>query len=109
MGGYYMLTRFLEGTRNCRKSDGEMIQLEYFLLEKQRNEMNNLSKTYGIEIVKKYAHFGETIYTETDQIECLTHEKEKAKEIIDKLIAHAVTPVSMIYVIEDLIDETPWR
>lgn len=33
-----MLTRFLEGTRNCRKSDGEMIQLEYFLLEKQRNE-----------------------------------------------------------------------
>ncbi|NLM13763.1 MAG: hypothetical protein GX209_08485 [Epulopiscium sp.] len=104
-----MLAKFLEGTRNCCTPDGGTIQLEYFLLEKENKETNHLTKTYGIEIVKKCAHFGETIYTETDQIESLTHEKEMAKEIINKLIAHAVTPISMLYIIDDLMDETPWR
>ncbi|NLK97849.1 MAG: hypothetical protein GX272_07185 [Epulopiscium sp.] len=101
-----MLAKFLEGTRNCCTPNGGTIQLEYFLLEKESK--NSLSKTYGIEIVKKCMHFGETIYTETDQIDSLTHEKESAQEIINKLIANTVTPISMLNIIDDLMDETPW-
>ena len=52
-------------------------------------------------------HFGETIYTETDQIDSLTHEKERAQEIINKLIANTIT-ISMLNIIDDLMDETPW-
>lgn len=102
-----MLAKFLEGTRNCRIPNGGLIQLEYFLLEKENEQIDNITKTYGIEIVKKCNHFGETIYTETDQIECLTCKKEKAQEIINKLISNSVTPISMLYIIDDMMDEAP--
>ncbi|NLK20854.1 MAG: hypothetical protein GX308_01940 [Epulopiscium sp.] len=102
-----MITKFLEGTRNCTTPEGEIIQLEYYLLENQGTEIGSIIKNYGIEIVKKRSHFGETIYIETDKIECLTYDKEKAKEIINKLISNSVTPISMLYIIDDLMDETP--
>ncbi|NLM47398.1 MAG: hypothetical protein GX198_01045 [Epulopiscium sp.] len=102
-----MITKYLEGTRNCSTLDGEMIQLEYFLLEKEGADGNNTVKTYGIEIVKKSNFLGKAIRTETDQIDCLTHEKELAKEIINKLISHSVTPITMPYIINDMMDETP--
>ncbi len=53
-----MITKYLEGTRNCSTLDGEMIQLEYFLLEKEGADGNNTVKTYGIEIVKKVIFSG---------------------------------------------------
>ncbi|NLJ88762.1 MAG: hypothetical protein GX327_08355 [Epulopiscium sp.] len=102
-----MITKYLEGTRNCSTLDGEIIQLEYFLLEKEGNDGNNSMKTYGIEIVKKKSFLGKAICTETDQIDCLTHEKEIAKEIINKLISNSVTPITMSYIINDIMDETP--
>jgi hypothetical protein len=102
-----MISRFLEGTRNCCISGGEAIQLEYFLLETDLESDRDLTKSYGIEIVKKCNQCGQTISTETDIIHCLSTEKEQAQEIINKLIANTVTPVSMIYVIEDLLEEIP--
>ncbi|WP_058486799.1 DUF6514 family protein [Defluviitalea phaphyphila] len=102
-----MITKFLEGIRNCSTSDGRFIQLEYFLLEREGKELSNTKKSYGIEIVKKCDHLGQIVYTETDYIDYITYEKEKAKQIINKLIANSVTPVTMSYVIDDLMDETP--
>lgn len=102
-----MITKYLEGTRNCSTPEGEIIQLEYFLLEKEGNDIGNFMKTYGVEIVKKSNFFGKTVCTETDQLDCLTYEKEVAKEIINKLISNSVTPISMSYIINDIMDETP--
>lgn len=92
------MKKYLKGTRLVNTQEYQNINLEYYLIESTYME-TGLSKTaYGIEILKTT---GELI--ETDIIQKITDSKQKAMEIINKLIANTVTPIGMVYAIDELI------
>ena len=103
-----MITKFVEGTRNCIVDDGHAIHLEYYLTETKSQENSNImGSLYGIEIVKKDSQFRSEFPIESDSIIGISKNKERVKEILNQLIAHTVTPITLIYMIEDCFYKTP--
>lgn len=101
-----MLSKFLEKKLEVSTKDGEInlekpMQLEYFLLEsevKDRGELHG-KKVYGIEVVK---NDGKGCY-ETEMVKDLFNCRESTKALLDKLADNMVTPVSLFYILDDLI------
>lgn len=92
------MRKYLKGTRLVDTEDCQIINLEYYLIESTYMEIGISKTAYGIEILKTA---GELI--ETDIIQKLTYSKQKAMNIINKLIANTVTPIGMVYAIDELL------
>lgn len=91
------MKKYLEGCRKITTDDNLIINLEYYLIESSYYEEGVAKTCYGVEITNKMKE-----YIENDFIEKLTVSKEKIKYIIDKLIANAVTPTSMVCAVDEL-------
>jgi len=75
-------------------------ELEYYLLENDITDLDTEDqKSYGVEIVKRLSDGS----TETKRFENIYTCKEKVLDLIGKLAANTVTPVSLPYILEDLI------
>jgi len=79
----------------------EGFKLEYYLIESEMeyDDPENVRTVYGIEVVKRmdggsmeYSRF-EGIYTD----------KGRTRELIGKLASNTVTPVSLPYILDDLL------
>ena len=106
-----MLSKKLEATVDIKNIDAilsedlQKLSLEYYITESDitDEEQNYHRKIYGVEIVKREFKINSDICTEKKLINDISCCKETAKEVVDKLIAHTVTPVTLSNVLEDLI------
>ncbi|NMA83721.1 MAG: hypothetical protein GX962_07660 [Epulopiscium sp.] len=104
-----MTSKFLEGTRNCIIEQGNTIQLEYYLIETQSVENTDTVQTlYGIEITKRCQTPNSKFAIESDMVPRISENKDKVKTILNHLIAHTVTPMTLVYILDDYLYETPY-
>jgi Family of unknown function (DUF6514) len=77
------------------------IKLEYYLLESETDEIDDLrgKKIFGIEVVKKMQGIEDEIKSYKD-ISCC---EESTQNILNKLAINSVTPLGLPYVLDDLI------
>ena len=101
-----MISRYFQKKIELDSIDNELrfkspIELEYYLLESEINDCQELfgKKAYGVEIVKKIndQHF------ETESVRNLSCSKKSAQTILDKLAINGVTPVGLLFVIDDIL------
>lgn len=80
---------------------GNVLELEYYLVESdfKEEESSEMIKGYGIEIIKKEnGVFQESIIVKN--IYCL---RDNSESLVRKLLENTVTPVSLPYILDDLI------
>lgn len=100
-----MISKFLEKRielipQEITEDLGNPLELEYYLVEyDSKEECNEIQKGYGIEIIKK--NNGKV--TESILIRNVYATREKSESLIKKLFVNSVTPVSLPYVLDDLI------
>ncbi len=101
-----MSSRFFEksvqvdkGIQGCEQDN--RFEIEYYLLESEMNDSDQgvLQKTYGIEITKKMNDG----FTENKRIEGIYTSKRKVQELISLLAANSVTPLSLPYILDDIL------
>ena len=80
---------------------GNKSELEYFILISETNDLENdtIQQTYGIEIAKKV----EGVLSESKAFENVFNDIEKTKEFIRVLAENTVTPVSLLYILDDFL------
>ncbi|MCT4542316.1 MAG: DUF6514 family protein [Vallitalea sp.] len=91
------MKKYLKGTRQAITDESIVIYLEYYLIESIYYEKEKTKTAYGIEVLMKNNE-----YYETDIVEKITNQKEKVLEMINKIIGNMVTPVGLIYAIDEL-------
>jgi hypothetical protein len=77
------------------------IKLEYYLLESETDEFDDLKgkKIFGIEVVKKMQGLEDEVKSYKDLSCC----EENAQYILNKLAINSVTPLGLPYVLDDII------
>jgi len=104
-----MLVKYLEKKVELESFDctaaEEPIELEYYLLESEIRGEEELDgrKVYGIEVVKRV----NDVKVERKIIKDVSCFKESTLEILKRLAENSVTPVSLPFILEDMIGN--WR
>lgn len=91
---------------NCQASKQEnVIYLEYYLIESEIEDIDELkgTRTYGIEIVKKTDRVISETALESAAVKNVSTSKNKTEKIIELLSSNYVTPVSLDYILEDIV------
>lgn len=101
-----MVSKFLEKRVEIKYDEiyqglGNSFELEYYLLEKEDNEIGDreTKKIYGIEIVKK----NQGILNESKQFQNIFNTRIKTKNLVELLAENTVTPSSLPYILDDLL------
>lgn len=100
-----MISKFLEKRieiipQEITEDSGNPLELEYYLVEcDSREDGNETQKGYGIEIIKKC----NGIISESIFIRDIYTAREKSESLIRKLFVNSVTPVSLPYILDDII------
>jgi hypothetical protein len=99
-----MANRFLEkcinvGSESESHETKSKFELEYYLIENELDDNGAIQKVYGIEIVKRM--YDGSI--ENMRYEDIYTNKQKVHELIDVLAANIVTPLSLPYILDDLL------
>lgn len=101
-----MISKFLEKRieiipQEITEEPGNPLELEYYLVEcdSMEEECSEAQKGYGIEIIKK--DNGKVL--ESILINNIYTKREKSESLIRKLFINSVTPVSLPYVLDDLL------
>ena len=82
------------------------IKLEYYKTQTDEEKVKNQKDIkYGIEVIKT-SYIDENINIEKRTIPEIIRDEIKINRILDKLKENKVTPVSVEYVIEDLLKES---
>lgn len=79
----------------------EKIELEYYLLESEVRDLEELSGkiAYGIEIIKNPTNG----MIEKETVKNLFCCKESVKQLLEKFANNAVTPIGLFYVLDDIV------
>ncbi len=100
-----MISKFLEKRieiipQEITEDPGNPLELEYYLVEcDSKEEYNEPQRGYGIEIIKK--DNGKVL--ESILIRNIYSKREKSESLIRKLFVNSVTPVSLPYILDDLL------
>ena len=82
------------------------IKLEYYKTQTNEEEVKNQKDIkYGIEVIKT-SYINEKVNIEKRTIPEILKDEVKINRILDKLKENKVTPISVEYVIEDLLKES---
>lgn len=101
-----MISKFLEKKIEIQSQEishepGNPLELEYYLVEcdLKEEEGSGFKNGYGVEIIKKEnGKVLESIIFKN--IFCI---REKSESLINKLFVNTVTPVSLPYILDDMI------
>lgn len=85
-------------TEEIDEGYGYDFDLEYYLVESEEKVEDNEMVVYGLEIIKKY---GEK--TESKMIRNYSSSMENVRKLISELADHTVTPVSLPFVLDDIL------
>lgn len=91
MGGNNVQKKTLRGTRSYQTETNGLLELKYYMIEQPMNEGQHY---YGIEIEDS---------TKGKQL-LLSESKAWVEELIDKFIGNGVTPSTMAYIIDDIME-----
>lgn len=101
-----MPNKFLEksieiGSQEIQETSSNKLELEYYLVESETSydEASAYTKGYGVEIVKK--ENGDV--KESSMVESIYCKRESMELLIGRLAKNSVTPVSLSYILDDLI------
>lgn len=89
---------YLEGTKTLKLDEHE-VELSYYLTECRKKE-NKDNILYGIQIEKN-----DSGNTEIESSGCISYSKEIVLQMIHKLMENTVTPITMLYIIDDFVTE----
>jgi|LSQX01.2.fsa_nt_gb hypothetical protein len=80
---------------------GNKLELEYYLLISETDDYEDagLQKTYGVEVVKKI----NDLFLDSKVFQNVFLDRERVKDIIRTLANNAVTPVTLPYILDDLL------
>ncbi len=80
---------------------GNKSELEYYILISETDDLDNdtIQQTYGVEIVKNV----EGLLSESKAFENVFTDMERIKGLIKVLADNTVTPVSLPYILDDLL------
>lgn len=100
MGGKFLEKRVTLDLSQEPKKPGSL-ELEYYLLESKiaESETEEFRNAYGVEIVKKYRE--QTV--EKKHYKDIYFTKEKARSFIELLAKNTVTPITLPYIIDDML------
>lgn len=87
---------YLEGTKILEIDEHE-VELSYYLTECRKKE-NKDSTLYGIQIEKR-----DSGNVEIESSGCITYSKEIVLQMIHKLMENTVTPITLLYIIDDFV------
>lgn len=98
-----MVSRFLEKRVEIEleepgRKPGDVIELEYYLLEDEAGE-NESGSSYGVEIREK--NHGKI--NEIKKYFNIYNSREDTLNLLRKLAMHTVTPTSLPYVLDDML------
>lgn len=93
--------RIRVGGNEEHSGDMKSFELEYYLLESEadNDDAANNRTIYGIEIVKKT----DGGCVENSRFEGIFTDKSRTRELIGTLASNTVTPVSLPYILDDLL------
>lgn len=79
----------------------KLMELEYYLTESDNKEIEDVDheKLYGIEIVK----IVDDVKMENKLVKNLFCCKEETQKVLKKLVDNTVTPMGMLYVLDDML------
>lgn len=93
-----MIRRHLMGTRYVALEDSD-VKLNYYMIE---NELKENYVLYGVEVEKGPNLSHADHFKESEIIQSLTDDQCLAKEILNKLIQHSVTPIGLVESVDTL-------
>lgn len=88
----------MRGKRVVDIQPERQMSLEYYVITTKSEEDG--SEIYGASIEKTE---GEKI--EKEEIKAISMQKDLVVELVDLMITHTVTPISMVYIVDDYITE----
>lgn len=101
-----MLSRFLEKRieiegQEIRSNPGNVMELEYYLVESSRDHENDATeeKNYGIQIIKKESGTA----SESIMLRDINPSREETEKLVLLMADNTVTPVTLPYIIDDLL------
>lgn len=101
-----MISKFLEKRIEIEPQEitcnsGNPLELEYYLIECdfEKEECIEAEKGYGVEIVKK--ENGSIM--ESAIIRSIYNNRENTEDLVKKLAENTVTPITLNYILDDLI------
>ncbi|WP_010294759.1 DUF6514 family protein [Clostridium senegalense] len=99
----------VESLKNVVEIDNVKYEYVYKLLESdynfKNNEKCNSLKAYGIEVERKDTVKGQVVSNYKDFVRYISPKKEKVTEIIELLNNNIVSPIHLIDVIGEYVDE----
>jgi len=77
------------------------IELEYYLLESESTDIEELSgkKVFGIEIIKRTGSGN----LETESVRNFSCCRESTRSVLDKLARNTVTPLCLQFILDDML------
>lgn len=91
----------LIGVTEFESTEGQKVQLEYYLLSEPRDAAEGIA-IYGIEIIKIMRDKG-IIKKEREIARALSYSQSYVEQLLKVLLRNQVTPMTMIEVIDDYI------
>lgn len=98
-----MRTYTLVGNRIYTDQEVGEIRLEYYLVEETR-DVSNYLPLYGIRIIK-YSRSESGLIREQRTASAISYSRIFVMEVLNKLIDHLVTPISMLEIIDDQVTQ----
>ena len=95
-----MRERILRGTRQYEVESEYLLELKYYIIKKSINQFESY---YGIEINSNKIRQGMGDAQKYNFL-FLSESKEWVEQIIDQFIGNGVTPDTMEYIIDDIIE-----
>jgi hypothetical protein len=80
------------------KEYSNQFELEYYLLESNDAEHAGES-TYGIEIIKKI----DNVKVENEKVRNFSYSRQKTQKVLGRLAESIVTPVELLFILDDMI------
>ena len=101
-----MVSKFLEKRieivmQEIPENPGNALELEYYLVESDSdyNEGINAGNEYGVEIMKKERGY----IKESKMFKGIYASRETIENFIRKLVVNKVTPVTLSYILDDIL------
>ena len=86
--------------RKGNTQEGEELLLQYFLLGNEKTKKNSKTAVFGVQV----SEFLDGVLCETQYVEGVADCRDKILKILQKLADGLVTPVSLVNILDDIIE-----
>ena len=92
----YMTKRIYRETRQLITEDGHIFKLNYFLTQKQSEDVEK--SIYGVAVTKEASGV-----FEEEVVDNLSYSQEDVEDILSKLSSNLVTPICLVEILDEMV------